>query len=352
MDGIGCIYNPLFQEHGEPWHPENGERLAAIIARLQKTGLWEQLDHLQFGPASVEQVGWVHEQDYIEHLDYLCEQGGGPLDPDTQATENTYQAAMLAAGGCIAATEAVTRGEIQSAICLVRPPGHHALPNRGMGFCFFNNVAIAAEAALHAGVSKAAILDFDAHHGNGTQDSFYPRGDVLYFSIHQSPFYPGTGTVDEVGIDEGSGTTINVPLPQGASDAHYLRAWREVAIPALRSFQPQILFVSAGYDAHWRDPLVQMQVTAAGFYEIMQETVHAADELCAGRLVVVLEGGYDLEALALSVENTILAMHGEPTREPEADAPPLHPAQDEHINRYLEHAVDLHRQRLSLDEAR
>ncbi len=349
---LGCIYNPLFQEHGEPWHPENGQRLAAIIGRLQKTGLWAELDHLEFSPASVEQVGWVHEPDYIEHLDHLCQQGGGALDADTQATEDTYQAAMLAAGGCITATEAVIHGDIQSAICLVRPPGHHALPNRGTGFCFFNNVAIATEAAVRAGMTRAAILDFDGHHGNGTQDFFYPRGDVLYFSIHQSPFYPGTGTVDEVGVDAGVGTTVNVPLPQGAGDGHCLRAWREIAIPALRSFRPEILFVSAGYDAHWCDPLVQMQVTAAGFYEIMQETVRAAAELCSGRLVGILEGGYDLEALALSVENTILAMRSEAIREPEGNPPPLHPEQDERINRYLEHAIDLHQQRLSLDEAR
>ncbi len=345
---LSCIYNPIFQEHGEPWHPEKGQRLAAVVSRLQRSGLWDELTHLEFGSATVEKVGWVHDYDYIEHLKYLSEHGGGSLDPDTCATEKTYEAAMLATGGCITATEAVIRAEIQSAICLVRPPGHHALPNRGMGFCFFNNVAIAAEAALRMGLSRAAILDFDAHHGNGTQDCFYHRGDVLYFSIHQSPFYPGTGTVDEVGVGAGAGTTINMPLPEGARDQHYLHAWREVAMPAVRSFQPDILFISAGYDAHWRDPLVQMQLTADGFYGIMHETVSAVAELCAGRLVVILEGGYDLKALALSVENTILAMLGEEIRQADDSPPALHPEQHKRINQYLEHAIRVHQDRLQL----
>jgi len=345
---IGCIYNPLFEEHGVPHHPENGTRLAAIVGRLQQTGLWRELKHLQFAPATIEQVGWVHEYDHIDHLKFLSEHGGGALDLDTQATEQTYPAAMLAAGGCIAATEAVVAGEVDSAICLVRPPGHHALPNRGMGFCFFNNVAIAAEAVLRVGMSRVAILDFDAHHGNGTQDIFYSRGDVLYFSIHQSPAFPGTGSVDEVGLDAGMGWTINVPLPPSARDKHYLQAWRQIAIPALCTFKPEIVFISAGYDAHWCDPLVDMQMTAEGFYWLVQETLTAAVDLCEGRLVVVLEGGYNLDALALSVENTILALSSREIREPDEEPPPLHPEQDGRITQYLDHAIEQHQQRLGL----
>ncbi len=347
---IGCIYNPLFEEHGVPQHPENGTRLAAITDRLKQTGLWQELGHIEFAPATVEQVGWVHEPNYIEHIKFLSEHGGGALDFDTQATEETYPAAMLAAGGCIAATEAVSSGELDSAICLVRPPGHHALPNNGMGFCFFNNVAIAAEAALRANLNRVAILDFDAHHGNGTQDIFYSRGEVLYFSIHQSPAFPGTGTVDEVGLDAGMGQTINVPLPQDARDKHYLQAWQQIAIPALNAFGPEIVFISAGYDAHWQDPLVNMQMTADGFYRLMQETITAAVDLCEGRLVVVLEGGYNLDALALSVENTVLALGGREIRQHDEEPPPLHPDQDERITRYLDHAIEQHRQRLGLAE--
>ncbi len=345
---IGCIYNSLFEKHGIPQHPENGTRLAAIVDRLKQAGLWQKLEHVQFAPATVAQVGWVHEHDYIEHIRFLSEHGGGTLDLDTQATEQTYPAAMLAVGGCIAATEAVISGELDSAICLVRPPGHHALPNQGMGFCFFNNVAIAAEAALRANLGRVAILDFDAHHGNGTQDIFYSRGEVLYFSIHQSPAFPGTGSVDEVGIDEGAGQTINVPLIPGARDKHYLRAWQQIAMPAVNAFAPDIVFISAGYDAHWRDPLVTMQMTADGFYRLIQETCAATVDLCEGRLVVVLEGGYNLDALALSVENTVLALSGEEIRERDEQPPPLHSAQGQRITEYLEHAIEQHRQRLEL----
>jgi len=347
---IGCIYNPLFEEHGVPQHPENGTRLAAIVDRLKQAGLWQELEHIEFAPATAEQVGWVHEHDYIDHIKFLSEHGGGALDLDTQATEQTYQAAILAAGGCIAATETVIAGELDSAICLVRPPGHHALPNKGMGFCFFNNVAIAAEAALRANLDRVAILDFDAHHGNGTQDIFYSRGEVLYFSIHQSPAFPGTGSVDEVGLDAGAGQTINVPLPPGTRDKHYLRAWQEIAVPALKAFKPAIVFISAGYDAHWRDPLVNMQMTADGFYHIVKQTLSAAASLCDGRLVLVLEGGYNLDALALSVENTVLALDGGEIRECDEQPPPLHSAQDQHITEYLDHAVEQHRQRLGLAE--
>ena len=348
---IGCIYNPLFEEHGVAHHPENGTRLAAIVDHFKHVGLWQELEHLQFTSATAEQVGWVHEPDYIEHIKFLSEHGGGALDLDTQATEETYPAAMLAAGGCIAATEAVIAGELDSAICLVRPPGHHALPNKGMGFCFFNNVAIAAEAALRAGMRRVAILDFDAHHGNGTQDIFYSRGEVLYFSIHQSPAFPGTGSVDEVGLDAGMGQTINVPLPPGARDKHYLRAWRQIAVPALNAFRPEIVLISAGYDAHWRDPLVNMQMTTEGFYRLMQETCTAAADLCEGRLVVVLEGGYNLDGLALSVENTILALSGREIREHDEEPPPLHPEQDKRITQYLDHAVEQHRERLGLADS-
>ena len=348
---IGCIYDSLFEQHGIPYHPENGTRLAAIVDHLKQVGLWQELEHLQFTPATAEQVGWVHKHDYIDYIRSLSERGGGALDLDTQATEETYRAAMLAVGGCMAATEAVIAGKLHSAICLVRPPGHHALPNQGMGFCFFNNVAIAAEAALRADLDRVAILDFDAHHGNGSQDIFYSRGEVLYFSIHQSPAFPGTGSLDEVGVDAGAGRTINVPLPQGARDQHYLRAWRQIAVPALNAFRPEIVLISAGYDAHWRDPLVNMQMTADGFYRLMQETCAAAVDLCEGRLVVVLEGGYNLDALALSVENTILALRGREIREHDEEPPPLHPDQDERVTQYLDHAIEQHRQRLGLADS-
>ncbi len=345
---IGCIYHPLFLEHGQPWHPENAQRLEVIVERLQNRGLWGELQHLDFSPATAEQVAWVHQPHYIDHLRQLCEAGGGDLDPDTYATEQTYQAAMLAAGGCIRATEALLNGEIEAVLCLVRPPGHHANADQGRGFCFFNNVAIAAEAALRSGAARVAIVDFDAHHGNGTQEIFYHRGEVLYISLHQSPFYPGTGTVDEVGIDDGAGATINIPVPADTRDEHYLRAWEELILPALDNFGPDIILISAGYDAHWQDSLTGLSLTAAGFYQMTALAAQSAQQLCPGRLGLILEGGYHLAALALSVENTILALVGEPIREQDESPPPLHPTQAERINQYLDYALTTHRTRLNL----
>jgi len=345
---IGCIYNPLFLEHGPPWHPENAQRLEAIIERLHGSGQWQQLHHLEFGPATGEQVSWVHDPYYIEYVQDLSQSGGGPLDPDTEATQQTYAAAMLAAGGCIKATEALMNGEVDAALCLVRPPGHHAGVDQARGFCFFNNVAIATEAARRCGALRVAIVDFDAHHGNGTQEIFYHRGDVLYISLHQSPFYPGTGTVDEVGVDEGAGTTINIPVPDNTRDQHYWRACQELIGPALSNFTPDIILVSAGYDAHWKDPLTGLGLTAAGFYQMTHFALQTAQHLCPGRLGLILEGGYHLPSLALSVENTVLALAEEPMLEEEEIPPPLHSAQAERINQYLDHAITTHRRRLNL----
>jgi len=346
---VACLYNPLFLEHGQPWHPESAERFEVVVDRLQNTGLWDRLQHLDFGPATVEQIGWVHQPYYIEYLRDLCAAGGGALDADTYATEQTYEVAMLAAGASITAAEALMRGQVDAAFCLVRPPGHHAGTDQARGFCFFNNVAVAAEAALHFGATRVAIVDFDAHHGNGTQEIFYHRGDVLYISLHQSPYYPGTGTVDEVGVDEGAGSTINIPLPAESRDEHYRRAWEELIVPALKAFGPDIILISAGYDAHWKDPLTGLSLTAVGFYEMVKMAQESAQQTCQGRLGLILEGGYHLEALPLSVENTFLALLGEPIRQPDESPPPLHPAQAERINQYLDYAITTHRRRLKLE---
>ena len=347
---VACLYNPLFLEHGQPWHPESAERFEVIVDRLQKSGLWDRLEHLDFAPATVEQVSWVHHPYYIKYLQDLCAAGGGPLDADTYATEQTYDVAMLAAGAAIAASESVMNGDVDAAFCLVRPPGHHAGVDQARGFCFFNNVAMAAEAALRCGAARVAIIDFDAHHGNGTQEIFYHRGEVLYISLHQSPYYPGTGTVDEVGVDDGAGATINIPVPVDTRDEHYMEAWQEIILPALTKFAPDIILMSAGYDAHWQDPLTGLALTVAGFYEMVQMTGELAQQLCQGRLGLILEGGYHLEALPLSVENTFLALLGEPIRQPDESPPSLHPSQAERINQYLAHAITAHRQRLNLED--
>jgi len=298
----------------------------------------------------VEEVCWLHDEDYVQDLEALSAAGGGALDLDTIATEETYEAALVAAGSCIDAARAVVRGEVTNAFCLVRPPGHHARPHQGMGFCFFNNIALAAEALLRDGLERVAIVDYDCHHGNGTQEMFYHRGDVLYISLHQHPFYPGTGTVDEVGVDEGVGRNLNIPLPLLAQDAHYVRAFEEVVLPALAQYEPQAILVSAGYDGHFREPLAQMSLTADGFYQMSRYLVEAAEELCEGRQVVVLEGGYDLEiGLPESAEATARALLGDPAQAGwhELDDPPHQHATDQ-VREVLSAIIEVHRKRLWL----
>jgi acetoin utilization deacetylase AcuC-like enzyme len=215
----------------------------------------------------------------------------------------SYEAALYAAGGVLVAVEAVMKGEVDNAFALVRPPGHHAIHDRAMGFCIFNNVAIAAKFALSKfNLSRVLIADFDVHHGNGTEDAFYADPEVLYFSTHQYPFYPGTGWMDETGTGEGEGTTVNFPMAAGWGDEEYLRAFNEVLVPVARRFQPQLILVSAGFDAHWADQLANMKVTITGFAQMAMILKELAAELCQGRLVFTLEGGYNLRVVAFSIK--------------------------------------------------
>jgi acetoin utilization deacetylase AcuC-like enzyme len=247
----------------------------------------------------------------IEAVRKLCESGGGWFDPDTYAVPASHAAALRAAGGLLAATDAVLDGDIASAFCLARPPGHHATPNLAMGFCLFNNVAIAAAHALERrGLERVAIADFDVHHGNGTQDAFYDDPRVLYFSSHQYPHYPGSGLYRETGGPNAPGTNVNVPLPAGCGHDEYLRCYREVCAPAIRRFRPQLVLVSAGFDAHFADPLAQELLDTRGYYEIAALLRAEADSACDGRIVFALEGGYDLTAIAWSVRACIDALLG------------------------------------------
>ncbi len=341
----GCVYDPIFLEHGDPSHPENRARLEAIVDHLQATGLWEQLAHLQCSPATQEQITYLHEEGYIKRLAELCRAGGGRLDADTYATRRTFEAAVTAAGGCLQAAEAVVSGEVDNAICLVRPPGHHALPAQGMGFCFFNNIALAAEHLLRGGLERVAIVDWDVHHGNGTQEMFYRRSDVLYISVHQSPLYPGTGTLDEIGTGQGRGFTINVPLPAGAGDEHLVRAHRQIILPALRAYQPQFVLISAGYDGHWRDPLAGFRLTTDAYYRVMRMTVETTQEVCGGRVCVCLEGGYNHRALAGGVAKTVLALQGKPPAEKE-EAPVASKYVNHVVDEHLDRAVKTHKSHL------
>jgi acetoin utilization deacetylase AcuC-like enzyme len=345
---IGLIYDDLFLAHGVDWHPEKGERLSAIMSRLEDSGAMSRLVPLEFEAASLEQVAWLHDEDYIEMLAEVSGRGGELFPPDTVATAKTYEAAMLAAGGCIAAALASLSDGPMRSLCLVRPPGHHALAHRPMGFCFFNNIALAAEAVLRNGLERVAIVDFDVHHGNGTQDMFYHRREVLYISLHERGIFPGTGSLDEVGVEDGAGFNINIPLESGACDEHYQRACEQVIGPALDEFQPQLLLVSAGYDAHHSEQLAHMNLSIRAFHEMTRILVEASKRHADGRLVIVLEGGYNLQWMPLGIENTLLALAGEPSLEVADDPRPVHQLQITRVEDALEHVIATHRERLGL----
>ncbi len=300
---VGLVYDPIYLEHDTGDHVENPRRLMATMSHLEETGVRQKLVDLPVRPALPEELEMVHGADYISYIKSKAESGGGWLDPDTVMSSRSYEAALYAAGGVMVAAEAVINGDVNSAFALVRPPGHHALHDRAMGFCIFNNVAIGAKFALNKfKLSRVLIVDFDVHHGNGTQDAFYADPSVLYFSTHQYPFYPGTGWIDETGAGEGEGTTVNFPMVAGWGDEEYLRAFSEVLVPVARRFGPQLVLVSAGFDAHWADHLAMVKVTVKGFAQMTKLLKELASELCQGHLVFTLEGGYNLRAVACSVK--------------------------------------------------
>jgi acetoin utilization deacetylase AcuC-like enzyme len=244
------VYDPLYLKHDEPTHPENSRRLEQTMQHLQEVGLLERLKGLEARDASIEEVAAIHRPTYIEEIRSAAEGRQGWLDVDTYVGTHSYAAALRAAGGLLQAVQAVLQGEVKNAFALVRPPGHHAVASRAMGFCLFNNVAIAARYALREfNLERVLIVDFDLHHGNGTQDAFYEEATILYFSTHQYPYYPGTGHYQETGRGAGQGYTVNVPLPAGVGDAGYGRVFEEILIPVARRYKPQLILASAGYDA-------------------------------------------------------------------------------------------------------
>lgn len=344
----GYVYDEVFLDHGEAGHPENGNRLLAIMRRLDESGLAARMQRLPVRAAEVNEITALHTEDYVEEIELLSGHGGGALDIDTTVTEGTWRAARAAVGSCVDAARAVHARQVENAICLVRPPGHHARPERAKGFCIFNNVALAAEALIRDGATSVAIVDLDAHHGNGTQEMFYHREDVLYISLHQSPLFPGSGSVDEVGVEAGFGRTLNIPMVMEAGDPHFLRALDQVVIPALQAYRPDAVLVSAGFDGHFRDPVwrAQLRMTAAGYHEMTRLLADAAARLCGGRITVVLEGGYDLEVgLPESAEATVRALMGLGLLEWSMPEDEPHPQALERVEQTLDAVIALHRER-------
>lgn len=292
--------------HYQKGHAERPERLHAIQDLLSKNEILDQLNTLNLNEASVEDVRLVHPMSYYQRLENAVEAGRTQLDPDTYATRDSLRVAMEALGGLLDITRSVLSGDVDNGFAMVRPPGHHAHPDAAMGFCLFANIAIAARYAQQKfGIKKILIVDFDVHHGNGTQEIFYQDPNVMYMSTHQWPLYPGTGALEETGQGAGKGTTINIPMPAASGDEAYRHVFEHILRPIALDFEPEAIFVSAGYDAHWMDPLAGMQLTVSGFAQIVRELLSWTRQCCGDRLIALLEGGYNTDALAHAVLATL-----------------------------------------------
>lgn len=320
------VFDPLFLRHDRPGHPEGAHRLQAVMDELQRRDLLRQVARVPARRISNAELRRAHTAAHIE--DIRIQSAGEPgflsaYSRDTYLNRFTWEAALAAAGGVTDLALAVADGSYRNGFALVRPPGHHAEPDRAMGFCFFGNVALAALALKARGLERIAIIDFDIHHGNGTQAIVGDDPDILFFSLHQRNLFPlGSGRIDDIGEGAGRGSVINAPLPERVDDAGLTALFDEIVQPALERFRPDFILVSAGYDGHWRDPLSNQAISLRGFDAIGRRLIDAADDLCRGRLVFSLEGGYDPEALGHGVADNLQALLGKaPAPDPIGRAP-------------------------------
>ena len=333
-----------FTAHDFPRHPEHAGRIRAIWQQLEAQGLTEQLLSIAPEPASDAQIRAVHSAAHLNRLvDIAMQERRVLIDQDTYALPVSLEAARLAAGAVIGGVDAVIGGRAQNALAVVRPPGHHATAGRQMGFCLLNNIAIAARHAQNQhGLRKVLIFDYDVHHGNGTQDIFYSDPSVMFISIHQSPFYPGSGALNEIGAGPGRGATLNLPITGGHGDEAYRRLFAEIVAPAIERFAPDLMLVSAGFDAHFVDPLASMRLSLAGYDWLARACISLAEKVCDGKIVFVMEGGYDLDALAhgwCNIARASLGMDG--ISDPYGPAQEHEPAR--RIDRLIAEARGIHR---------
>lgn len=310
--------------HPDP-HPESPLRLKSIISRLEQHGLWHILPRQTPHPITRDVLLSLHDPAYVEMLERFCTSAGKGrrIDENTLVSEGSWQAALLAAGAAVEMVDALLEDKAQTAFCLIRPPGHHAMPTHTMGFCLFNNIALAARRALEQGVKRILILDWDAHHGNATEHMFYQEPRVLFISWHQFPSWPGTGAMEALGAGAGYGTNVNIPMPLKYGDREYLRTFAELVIPLADAYKPELILVSAGYDAHHADLITDMGLTASGYAQLTEEVMKLAHRWTGGKVGFVLEGGYHLTALAACVEGTLDTLLQEQSVVPEEPFTPL-----------------------------
>ena len=321
MQELVFFYSEGHEAHDWAGQAECAARLESVRRALDGAGLWDRYPHLQTVDLPAAVLHAVHDPKYLEELVDMHAHGEW-VDHETYACAGTYQVAIDAAGGSTAVARAVWRQEARRGFALVRPPGHHAYRERGMGFCVLNNAALAAEyLRQEEGAQRVAIIDIDVHHGNGTQDIFYQRNDVLYVSMHQFPHYPNSGRPDQIGDGDGVGVTLNVPIPLHTGDRGYAENMQQLVLPMLDRFKPEILLVSAGFDGHWTDPLARQLLTADGYAGLVKSLVDWSDQNCMGRIALILEGGYDLEALGHCALAATQALLGQAWQDPLGASP-------------------------------
>jgi acetoin utilization deacetylase AcuC-like enzyme len=331
MMETGIVKDLRYMDHNMgDFHPESPKRIEAIYQMLDQDITFP---HLTIDPraATEEEIGWIHTSSYVAAIKATSGKERVVLDPDTSTSAKSYETALLAAGGVLKALELILQGKIKNGFAFIRPPGHHAEASRAMGFCLFNNVAVGAEYLLKKhGQKRILIMDWDLHHGNGTQNSFYNRKNVLYFSTHQFPHYPGTGHWSEMGQGDGESLTINIPLSPGKTDSDYLYIFEKILSPITDKFQPDFILVSAGFDIYEGDPLGGMQITAEGFGALAKALMQLAEKHCKGRILFALEGGYNLQGLSSGSKEVLLQLSGQ------KEAPSIPPKASEAAKRELQ----------------